>query len=88
MGEGGGEGAEFLSKGHGHGVHQVGPSRLDDPGELLPLALEGVDEATDLEREDAPDGDRRHVQGGGKGVVGGLSEVHVVVGIDCRPVAP
>jgi hypothetical protein len=63
------------------------PAGLQDLGELGPLFRECVGEAAHLRREGAADGHRRHVKRRRKGVVGGLTEIDVVVGIDRGTVA-
>ena len=83
----GAEGPEFLVERDRNGVHQVRARGFDDPGKLPRLAPEGLGERLHLPREPAADRDRGHVEGGREGVVGGLAEVDVVVGVDHRAVA-
>ena len=62
------------------------PPRLDDRAELLALARERLNEPLDLLGEDAPDGERREMEGRRESVVRRLAEVDVVVGVYRRPV--
>src|SRR5581483_1624312 len=70
-------------QGQGHGVHEVGAADLDDAFEGLGLVPQGLLEFLHGRDELVGYGfGRGDVHGCGKGVVGALGLVHVVVGVD------
>ena len=77
--------AELLPQPHGGRVHQVRATGFDDPVERRRLRLEGRGECIEGGEQVPFDRHaRRHVDRGRDRVVGGLSEVHVVVGVHAR----
>ena len=80
VGEDGGESAEGLAQGHGHGVLELGAAHLDDGLELLALGAQGGDELLKLLDQALVRVVHADVDGGGVCVVGGLGAVDVVVG--------
>ena len=76
---------ELLAQGERHGVHQVRAADLDDRRERVALGRQRLLQPR-RSRQQAPAQRRRggHVHGGGKGVVGRLRPVDVVVGVDGR----
>ena len=74
---------ELLPQRERRGVLQVGTADLDDVLEGLGLGLEGVAQLLQRRDEVLVDGHgRSHVHGRGEHVVGGLTPVHVVIGMD------
>jgi hypothetical protein len=75
----------FLPEGQGDGVHQMRATDLDDVGPLCGFGVEGVAQGANAGQQTV--GKRLgcgDVHGGGKGVVGRLGAINVVVGVDGR----
>lgn len=74
---------EFLAKGQGSSVLQVGTTDLDDIAEVLDLLLKGVAQASQRRQEGVLElNNGGDVHGSGEGVVGRGRHVDVVVGVD------
>ena len=74
--------AELLPERHRHGIHQVGAAGLDDVGELRRLGLERGPQPVHRGQKVVRDlVERREMDGRREDVVGGLTHVHVVVGV-------
>src|SRR5581483_1015860 len=75
--------AELLAERHRRGVHQVGPARFHDPGELGGLGLERLGQRRQRRHQLLlAGGVGAEVDGGREHVVGTLRGVDVVVGVD------
>ena len=77
-----GEGAEFGTQTHGHGIHELGAPHLDHVVEFDGLQQQSLFQrllAGDQFRATAQNGEPH---GGGIDIVGRLRQVHMVVGID------
>ena len=73
----------FLAKGQWNRVHEVGSADFHDGFPINCFCVECVSKGTNTGQQAV--GERlsgSDVHGGGKGVVGGLSPVNVVVGVD------
>ena len=82
-----GVGLELLTGEHGHRVLELGAAQLDDMGVFLGLALQRRDEPVQRLQQLAGQPDGRQLARGGEHVVGGLSHVHMVVGMHERIIA-
>ena len=77
--------AELLAEGDRHCIHQVRAPRFDDAGERALTTLQSSGEVPQRRDQQIPGGEHcSDPDGGGKGVVAGLSGVDVVVGVDCQ----
>ena len=73
---------DLLTQGERGGVLEMGATDLDDIGEGQRLLVEDIAELQDGGNEAAEElAHRGQVHGGGKGVVGGLRAVHVIIGM-------
>ena len=73
---------ELLAEAEGHGVLQMGAADLDDRGELLSAAAQGLDQALQGWDQLAMQRNRhRHMHRRREGVIAGLAEVDMVVGM-------
>jgi hypothetical protein len=87
LADGDGVGAEFLAQGHGNGVLELGAAHFDHGAEFQGLWRAGFLEFGQRV-EQLPGGeDGAELHRGGVDVVGGLGEVHVVVGVQPGVVA-
>ena len=77
----GGVPAQLLAQRHRRGVHQVGTAGLHGVGELDALGAQRVMQRGDAVEQVAGAEHGRDMDGRGKGVVGGLGGVDVVVGV-------
>ena len=73
---------DFLGKGNGGGVLQMGPAGLDDARILLFQPCEGGGQHIDGGQDPVLDGgDGGNVHGRWEGIVGGLGHIDVVIGV-------
>uniref|UniRef100_A0A1I7YGG5 Transcriptional regulator n=1 Tax=Steinernema glaseri TaxID=37863 RepID=A0A1I7YGG5_9BILA len=74
--------AQHLAHAHGHGVHQVGATGLDERVHLLGLVLDHLHQVLERRQQLFVQGQRgAHVDGGGDDVVAALAAVDMVIGV-------
>ena len=81
------EGAEFLAERHRHGVLQLRTADLDEAGEFLRLAVEGILQHTHGSRQIVDRLDQADIDRGRIGVVGRLAEIDMVIGVKAGIIA-
>lgn len=80
-------GAELLSESDGYGVHHMRSARCDHPIEFASFSPQRGLELGRRSEQFVGEEQGSEAHGGGKNVVGGLAEVHVIVGMDDGVVA-
>ncbi len=73
---------ELLTQGHRHRILQLGTTHLQDALELGGLGIEGGDQCFQRVQGGVGAVDHGHAETGGVGIVGGLTLVDVVIGVD------
>ncbi len=76
---------KFLAQCNGGGVLHMGAADLDQTGEFFGLGVKARLELPQRRQEVLGQrGRRRHMHSGGKGIIGGLAEVDVIIGMNRR----